>query len=275
MKTSYLTTLFDSKNNKILYLSERATSKFWDKFWSDKMKNTFKNPPNHKYTTFLTKKYLPLNSLILEGGCGIGDKVFALNKFGFKTKGIDFAPNVVKNANKHWPHLDIEIGDLRNLKNIKTNTVDGYWSLGVIEHFFEGYKEISNEMHRVIIPGGYLFITFPMINCIRFKKAKNKQYLAIENFNIKKLKENFYQYALDPEKVISDFEKLEFSLCHRGGLSSFDNISSELSWTEKFFKFIKYLPFNLYTKLGLLFDILFGKNFGHTAILIFKKKSIK
>lgn len=30
---------------------------------------------------------------------------------------------------------------------------DGYWSLGVIEYFWEGYNEIVNEVKRVIKPG--------------------------------------------------------------------------------------------------------------------------
>jgi len=37
------------------------------------------------------------------------------------------------------------------------NFFDGYWTLGVIEHFWEGYNQIIEEAKRVIKPGDIYF----------------------------------------------------------------------------------------------------------------------
>ena len=94
---------------------------------------------------------------MLQGGCGLGDKVHSLDKVGFEAYGIDFAPNVVSMINENWPHLDVRQGDVRKLP-FEDDFFDGYWSFGVIEHFFIGFDEILEEMARVIKPGGYLFL---------------------------------------------------------------------------------------------------------------------
>ena len=42
---------------------------------------------------------------------------------------------------------------------VEDESVDGYWSLGVIEHFYDGYGEILSEMHRVIKRDGFFDIS--------------------------------------------------------------------------------------------------------------------
>ena len=68
--------------------------------------------------------------------------------------------------NKIDPNLNIKFSDVKHLF-LEDNSVAGYWSLGVIEHFWDGYSEISNEMLRVIKPEGFLFITHPYISSLR------------------------------------------------------------------------------------------------------------
>jgi len=50
--------------------------------------------------------------------------------------------------------------DVRKL-NFPDHYFDGYWSLGVIEHFYKGYDEIIHKIYRVLHPGGFLFLTVP------------------------------------------------------------------------------------------------------------------
>ena len=61
--------------------------------------------------------------------------------------------------------------DVRNL-NFDDGFFDGYWSLGVIEHFYEGYERIIKEVNRVIKRNGFVFLTFPSLSFLRKFKSK-------------------------------------------------------------------------------------------------------
>ena len=254
-----------------MYVSNSATEEFWDSLWDGHASETFKHPPKHRLTVALTKRFLKKGSRILEGGCGLGDKVLALHKAGFDSVGIDFAPRVVAAINENWPHLDVRCGDVRSI-DFPDSTFDGYWSLGVIEHFWEGYSKISAEVQRVLKPGGYLFITFPMINSIRKKDISLGKYEELKCANSDAVQNNFYQFGLDPAEVSKHFQSLGFTLCYQSGLSSLDCLSEERPWFKLFSAPLKKLPFGFYTKIGVLLDLVFGKNFGHVAFLVLKKK---
>ena len=60
-----------------------------------------------------------------------------LEKSGFSTTGVDFAEKTVK-INALYPSLDIRLVDIRNM-DFDDGFFDGYWSFGVIEHFYDGY----------------------------------------------------------------------------------------------------------------------------------------
>ena len=73
------------------------------------------------------------------------------------------------------PALDIRLGDLRALP-FENQSFDGYWSLGVIEHFWGGYQQIAEEMHRVLRKEWFLLLTFLAMTDIRVWKAKRGTY---------------------------------------------------------------------------------------------------
>jgi SAM-dependent methyltransferase len=262
--------VFDKSVNQMVYLAESATPEFWDKQWNGHLSNVYLCPPRHRFITWLTKKYLPLGSVILEGGCGMGDKVFALSKAGFKTVGVDFAPDTVAMINKQWPHLEVAMGDVKQLP-FPDGNFDGYWSLGVIEHFIDGYSDILKEMYRVIRPEGYLFLTFPMMNLPRKWSVLRGAYPVIEGINEPNLKHIFYQYALDPLEVNRNFTEIGFSLVKSSGLSSLDCISEEFPWFRVVDNLLIKIPFGIRNYLGLLVDIILGKHFGHVALMVFKR----
>ena len=51
-------------------------------------------------------------------------------------------------------------GDIKNMP-YEDNSLSGYLSFGVMEHFIEGPKEAMDEMYRVMRPGGVAIITTP------------------------------------------------------------------------------------------------------------------
>ena len=260
--------LYDKDNKRLVFIDRAASTEFWDEQWEATAAETFFPPPKFRMYVNITKKYLPLNSKILEGGCGLGAVANALQNAKFVVHGLDFAPKVIKTIKKNWPHLSVSQGDVRSLK-FKSDEFDGYWSLGVIEHFPDGYTDIISEMKRVIKPGGYLFLTFPAFNTFRRIKAQLNKY---ESLKVHPCDDpNFYQFALEPAKVINDLNKYGFTLEERRGCASLDGIAEETFMGFKSRQYINMISPRLGTILSLVLDKLLGKYIGHTILLVLRK----
>ena len=159
----------------------------------------------------ITRSYLkPEDGVILEGGCGMGIHVAALRNLGYEAIGVDFAKKTVEMLNGIAPELDIRLGDVRALP-LESESFAGYWSLGVIEHFWTGYHDIAREMYRVLRPGGYLFLAFPYMNCVR-RRWKSPSLRIFPRWSGEQRAADFYQFALNPATVRTDFEALGFKL---------------------------------------------------------------
>ncbi len=169
---------------------------------------------------------------------------------------------MVERINKEFPELKVYLGDVRKL-SFSDNEFDGYWSLGVIEHFYDGYGEILSEMSRVIKPGGKLFLVFPAFSPYRRLKAALGLYPKF--LESESNKSNFYQFALSWRTVASDLENLGFELEYRRYTNGFKAVKEEsvlapLAKLPKISRVIKRLinPLSFF--------------FGHTVLLVLKKK---
>ncbi len=161
---------------RLVYLEGKATPQFWDHRWQAEGKPGPANLKDEVVT--VTEKYLPRGARILEGGCGRANKVMALSAAGYRATGVDFAEDSVKQARLHYPDLDIRQGDVRSL-DFPDGHFDGYWSMGVIEHFWEGYGPILAEAARVLRPNGYLFGQSPgslRIACEKWATANTRSW---------------------------------------------------------------------------------------------------
>jgi len=201
---------YDKKNKRLIMFKQRASSEYWDKHWesTDFIKKV-KSGKNNLSLKRFTKKFLTLNSKILEGGCGTGRNVYGLKNWGYDVYGVDFAEKTVKKTKEDFPELKVFIQDVRNL-DFPNNFFDGYWSIGVIEHFWEGYNEILQEAKRVIKRDGYLFLTFPYMSSLRKLKTKLGLYKIWKTNLINK--DDFYQFILDTKDVKTSVEKYGFEL---------------------------------------------------------------
>ena len=168
---------FDSSQKRLIYVDSSADSKFWDRQWLSNKEAIFNvMQTKNTYVSRITKKYInQTDGQILIGGCGRGHHVAALSNIGFKCIGVDYAKETVKTLNQHAPELNIRFGDVRELQ-YADGTFYGYWSLGLIEHLWDGYQNILDEMSRVVRDDGYLFVTFPYMSPLRLLKSKLKIY---------------------------------------------------------------------------------------------------
>lgn len=255
----------DKKNGRLIFVNDGADEEYWDKFWQDKSIPDYRL--SSKYFVDITKQYLPKGSKILEGGSGLGDKVKGLQESGYQVIGIDFAKETVKKSLEFFPDLDIREGDVRELE-FKDSTFDGYWSLGVIEHFWDGYDDILSEAIRVIKPEGYLFLTFPSMSKIRKLKAYFGFY---EEFNGSVKPRNFYQYALRDSGVIKNLEKNNFKVLKVKRRSVEKGIRDELMFVERSLNIGKrMLPTIAFKIIRKLVYSVFIPFVGHGTIIVAK-----
>lgn len=261
---------YDPQYNRLVYFKKQANAFFWDNHWQKYDLNyVLKSPPKNRFIVKKTLKYLNPGNKVLDGGCGMGDKVYSLNKAGFDAYGVDIAVSTVEIIQKTWPELKIRAGDVKELP-FKDNFFDGYWSLGVIEHLYEGYEEILKEMRRTVRRNGYVFLTFPFMSLLRKFKVRKGKYLSFnkaeENIN------DFYQFALDPSKVISDFRKYDFKLIEEQKQSGLKGLKDEILFLRPVLQKI-YDGHSLFSKgLQKGLNIILSRWTGHIKFMVFQKE---
>lgn len=250
---------YSKQKNALVYCGVPSNSSTWDDHWDDSLKSQF---TFNSFVVNETKKYLPKGSKIIEGGCGIGDKVYSLKKAGYDVLGVDFAEKTV-NFLKQNTDLNIELGDITHL-HYPDASFDGYWSLGVIEHFIEGVDAPVKEISRVLKPGGYLFLTVPSMSSLRKMKSR---------FNMYEVKEdgfqNFFQYIYPAEFIINKFENSGFKLMEQRGMDGFKGLKDELGLKVlgKIYK-SKSLPSRVVKKAV---NLTLASTCGHGRLFVFKK----
>jgi SAM-dependent methyltransferase len=219
---------YDELNRRLVYIGKSATPEMWDALWAsnhDSVRQALTPGRGTRWVVNLTKRYLPAGARVLEGGCGQGHNVAALRRAGYDCVGIDFAAETVSLIKRFAPKFPVMLGDLRSVPFLDS-AFDGYWSLGVIEHFFYGYDSLAAEMTRVIRPDGFLFLTFPYMSPLRRLKAAISQYRT--DLPLNREPAGFYQFALDATSVVDAFARRGFVKRHQTRMSGLKGFKDEI-----------------------------------------------
>ena len=108
-------------------------------------------------------KHLRTDSQLLELGCGQGQLLDYLSKNdllpGKQLHAIDQSQTAVDVAKGHVPEADIKVGDIYDLQ-FASGSMDVCVMMETIEHLTEPQVALAG-IHRVLAPGGKLFISFP------------------------------------------------------------------------------------------------------------------
>lgn len=265
---------FDKKNDRLVFIEEKASPDFWDNQWDvDNFKKVVENGIKNRTVIKTTTRFIPQkkSKRILEGGCGNGQFVYAFDKLGYDSYGVDYAEKTISKIKNIFPDLKISFGDVRKL-NFPNDHFDGYWSIGVIEHFFDGYDPIINEIERVIKPGGYLFISFPHFSLLRKIKSKLGMYPIFNENEINK--ENFYQFALNNKSVSKNISDHGFKLVKKIHYSGTKGLKDEVSVLKPMLQKI-YDSNNIIMKVlnyGLSLLLAKSRFSSHSILLVFRKK---
>jgi SAM-dependent methyltransferase len=258
-------------------LIEANNPHFWSDHWDKQDINRQMLVAKKSELIPIFKKYLPENGKILEAGCGQGIFVNALNELGYDVEGIDFDEKTVKKVISLFPKLRIKKGDVFNL-DYPDNSLNGYISLGVIEHYEKDWRIPLKEAGRALGNNGILFLAVPYFNYV-------KQLISPERCFLKKPSGKFYQYLFKQKEITEavkagkfhivgiDFygkSKTLMSLPFFGRMlqKQYQKIKSDLNETEstsrnvsKFKNSVKQFIFRLLPK----------KWFAHMIVIIAKK----
>jgi SAM-dependent methyltransferase len=214
---------YDREAGRLVYLTGKATPDVWDARWE---RFNFKHLLTGNRNSWLvtqTLRYLQSNSKVLEGGCGCADKVKSLSDAGYFAIGIDTATSTLRRAKSVCPELALGVADIRRLP-FADSVMDGYWSLGVFEHFLDGMVPQLQEASRILRKDGILFLTLPIISPLRRLKAFMGLYPAVGNIAVG----DFYQYAYSIEEVRRLAEEAGFVLRQSSYLDGVKGLKEEI-----------------------------------------------
>ena len=140
-----------TKTEKIKYFDSVATEREkWRK------RGAYYHRELEKYLRYL----IPANSSVIEIGCGTGDLLSALNpKRGL---GVDISSKMVEIAQKKFPHLQFETGDLEDLQvEEKFDYVVVVETIGHVDDIQSAFNELSkvckSETRVIIVYYNYLW----------------------------------------------------------------------------------------------------------------------
>jgi len=263
------------KNRKCLIFFRKKNEAMWDEHWSNQnIRELHDSVSKMNLVNRVTQKYLaPHSGPILEAGCGLGQFVHSISDIGYDCIGIDTAHETIAKIKNTYPDLNVNIMDVNNIE-YPSGHFAGYWSLGVIEHLSEGYEQALQEMYRVIKPGGYAFVTVPIMSLLRRLKVFLRLYKT--DANIDQYSSNnfsFYQFVFPSKKLINDFQKIGFRNISSINISGIKGLGDEIPIFKSLLRRISSLrQKNLSGKCFVkVLDILLSLSAGHMALFVFQK----
>ena len=147
-------------------------------------------------------------TMMLEGGCGMGQYVSYYSARGVHIVGLDFAGRTLAKLHTRQPDLMLCRGNVAALP-FRDNSFDTYYSGGVMEHFEGGASIALQEAHRVLRPNGILLISVPYLSPLRrLLSVKRDEWKSVSTSELADTQEDhslqFFQYAY----TIREFKEL-------------------------------------------------------------------
>lgn len=140
---------------------------------------------------------------VLDAGCGNGRHVIFFAEQGFDVWGLDISEKAVEIANA-WVagrglKAHLEVGNIETLP-FENGYFDVVISFGVLDHIpFSGAKRIMEEINRVVVRGGYIYISLRSTEdaeCGRGKREGKNTFVLQEGYE-----KGIVQHFFDLEEI--------------------------------------------------------------------------
>lgn len=116
---------------------------------------------------FYLKKRFSKGSSLLDYGCGSGLFVAEAKKH-FQCMGIDFSKSAINLAEQKNPEVKFKIGNLIQLKKIKSKSINVVVCFDVLEHV-ENQGDYLKEFYRIVKDDGWVVLGMPVVDSIAAK----------------------------------------------------------------------------------------------------------
>jgi ubiquinone/menaquinone biosynthesis C-methylase UbiE len=187
-----------------------STRQAWENIWdtaSVERELQEMNYPRAKKALQIYAENLPKNGVILEAGSGLGAIVITLREMGYNVVGLDYAEKALHTSHAYDSSLSLLVGDVHALPHA-TNSLDGYLSFGVLEHFEHGMRPALKEAFRILKPGGVMILTIPYPNVVNRLVAWRRKRLGITVLN----DDDFYESTYTRDALCQNVTSVGFKL---------------------------------------------------------------
>jgi len=141
----------------------------WDKHWSNEILSLnrffkfYRKYVMSNALSFFFEKYFPREGMFVECGSGSSLTSYMIKKHKRKLIALDLSSVALQQA-KRVRNLDFFIQANTLKLPLRSDSVDGIWNLGVMEHFTpEDIDRAMQEYIRVLKKGSYVILFWPPI----------------------------------------------------------------------------------------------------------------
>ncbi|MEW6386835.1 MAG: class I SAM-dependent methyltransferase [Thermodesulfobacteriota bacterium] len=233
MKKDYVVVEDRGEPDELAFVEE-----FWTQRWDQQSSPPSPESVAHRPEMELMLPYLkslPPGSRLLDGGCGLGEWTVFLARQGFEVVGLDISARTIARLQQLFPRQQFVRGDLRATE-FAGASFDAYFSWGTFEHFENGPGECIAEAHRLLKPGGWLFVSVPYQNWRHILREARSRYRWQEGFNLKPgplPRLRFYQWRFTKADLRQELEMRGFEVLKLKPLHRQEGVRRALVWDLK------------------------------------------
>jgi SAM-dependent methyltransferase len=152
---------------KEFYFYIEPPSDIWDAMWTARtIEQELEACDLETTVKDLFLNCIPKDGRVVDAGCGFGKWVIYLRNIGYDIVGIDNNEIAIAKLKEYDSSLQVELGDILDI-HYPDSHFDAYISNGVVEHFEGGPLPALKEAHRILKPGGLIFVSVPTVNLLR------------------------------------------------------------------------------------------------------------
>lgn len=146
----------DRTNDFVMKEGANVYDDFYVQIYDDLVFSKLKN--DYEIGEIINKTSPTSESYVLDIGSGTGHHVSSLEAHGYKAKGIDRSPAMVKKAKETYPDLDYQQADALSSMTFPPNTFTHITCLYFTLYYMQDKRQFFDNCMKWLAPGGFLAV---------------------------------------------------------------------------------------------------------------------